>query len=235
MNLSALRSHVTHRLDNTPAWVTVVTLFIGMGWLRAGVEKLLDGQWWNGSYLTDFLAENDGVGLGVYHRFADLLIEPNAVAISLVVMLAQFAIGAALITGRATRLALAAGIGLNLHFIAAGAVDPSVFYILSQGAVLLWMAEQSRSRITNARLDVAGAAGLGLAAFAAPSVTTIDPAEVIHDPGMILVTIGMLTATGAWLSVRHRKQNARRSMALAGSFAEPHPTPSQSQLLQPPQ
>ena len=32
---------------------------------------------------------------------------------------------------------------MNLNFIAAGAVDPSIFYVLAQGAVALWLAERA--------------------------------------------------------------------------------------------
>ena len=60
MFLPAFRNFISDRFDHTPAWVAIITLFIGMGWLRAGVEKVLTGQWWTGQYLTDFVAENDG-------------------------------------------------------------------------------------------------------------------------------------------------------------------------------
>ena len=227
MNLATLRNLISDRFDHTPAWVAVITLFIGMGWLRAGVEKVLTADWWTGHYLTDFIDEYDGVGLSLYHSFLDVVVVPHAIGVSLVVLVMQFAVGAALLAGRHTKAALAAGMFMNLHFVAAGAVDPSVFYLLSQGAVLLWLAEHSRHRETPASLAVAGASGLGLAAIAAPSVTTLAPAEVIHDPALILVTVGMLTALGSWLCQRRRNLAPRRDPAR--SF-DPH-THKQRQII----
>lgn len=214
MNATTLQKLVSERLDRTPVWVTIITFFMGLGWMRAATEKILDGTWWTGEYLTDFIDDNEDVGLGLFHGFLDLAIEPNVVIVSLIILLMQLGIGTALLAGRATKTALSAGMFLNLNFIAAGAIDPSVFYLLAQGAVLLWLAERSGHRNTVENLEIAGFSGLALAAVAAPSVTTLDPAEVIHDPALMLVTVGVMTAMGAWLTKRRRNLLAEQPSQL---------------------
>ncbi len=64
--------------------------------------------------------------------FADALVEPLALAVAWVVLIAQLVIGACLITNRCVRPALWAGIVLNLAFTMAGRVNPSAFYLVME-------------------------------------------------------------------------------------------------------
>ena len=185
---------IRRRLAEVPAWAAVAEIFIALGWLRAGVEKIVDPSWWTGDYLSAFLAEHDGTTLDWFRPFVDVVVEPWWWAIVTLVPLAQFALAAALLLGGSARVpALAGGIGLNLVFIAAGAVNPSIFYILLQGGVLLWLVERDRSGRSTAWLDIAvGVAGfLGSASLF--SIRTLDPAGSVDDPRLIMVTLAGLT------------------------------------------
>ncbi len=53
-----------------PAWVVVTQVFIGLGWLRAAAEKLIEPHWWAGGTINDFLADHDDTTLGWSWRLA---------------------------------------------------------------------------------------------------------------------------------------------------------------------
>ena len=201
---------VRDRIDSVPTWVLLIQLFIGLGWLRAGVEKVISTEWRSGVELDRFLVEHGDVTVWWYRPFVDLAVEPSLVAVSAVVMLGQLAIGTALIVGRGVGPALAVGMLLNLHFVAAGAVDPSVFYLLAQGAVALWLVESSARRRTSI---LAAGTTVGAAALAVVSVSGISnlhPAEVVDDPALMLSMVGVLAALAGVDSLR-RRGTARRS------------------------
>lgn len=61
---NALLAPVSARLRDLPAWVVVTEVFIGLGWLRAATEKLIDPPWWAGGTISDFLADHDAITLG---------------------------------------------------------------------------------------------------------------------------------------------------------------------------
>ncbi len=83
---------------------------------------------------------------------------------------------------------------LNLHFMAAGAVTPSAFYLLGQGALALWACERAMSRTRARALRLAA----GVAAFAVgvniPFISTLHPAHVIEDPAVMFTFGGALAA-----------------------------------------
>ena len=191
------------RLDAFPPWVLLIQAFIGLGWLRTGVEKVIKSSWWSGEYLGEFIDTHQGSTLVWYEPFLDFIVAPNAAAISFIVMMAEFAIAAALLSGRRQGVALAAGMFLNLHFIAAGAVTPSVFYLLAQGAVVLWLAEHSQIRHLTKIYETALIGSAALIGLSLPVIKTLDPAEVIEDPAIMLATVGVLTA-GLALDLRRR-------------------------------
>ena len=203
--LSSFVDEVRNRIRETPSWVVLVQSFIGLGWLRAGVEKVIDPTWWSGAYLDDFLDEHAGESLGWYEPFIDLIVSPLGVVISAVVMVAQFAVAGSLLSGRRVAAGLAAGIFLNLNFIAAGAVSPSVFYVLSQGALALWYAERSQRRDTANALEITAAVGAGMALAQVPWIETLAPADVIEDPAIIMATVGGFAALGAMLALERRR------------------------------
>lgn len=197
------------RLDGRPAWAVVLEAFFGLGWLRAGVEKIIEPEWWNGDQLATFLAEHEGGVLEWFQPVIDGLVVPFSGAVLLAVPLIQVVLGLALLSGRMRVPALLAGIGLNLVFIAAGAVNPSIFYILAQGAVLLWAVERDRSGKGLAALDIAAGAGVFLASASVLSIRTIHPAEVVDDPAMIMITLAGLLVLARLVIGRQHVLRAR--------------------------
>ncbi len=95
--------------------------------------------------INDFVTEHQDVALGWYRPFLDNIVLPTAPMIAVIVVLGPLAAGLALTSGRPHGLGIAIGMFLNLSFMAAGAVTPSAFYLLAQGALALWMAEQGPS------------------------------------------------------------------------------------------
>lgn len=171
-----------------------IRLFVGFGWLRAGAEKFIDDAWWTGDKLRQFLVEQRMDALPFMGSAIDTLFEPFAEVISLVVMLGQLAIGVCFVTTRWLRPALWAAVLLNVIFVAMGAVDPSVFYLVIQLSLLAAVALGvigGRPRNPN---PTSVGAKLGCALAMIPLVETIHPAEVIHDPAIILATVAMLAA-----------------------------------------
>jgi len=193
-------SKVRETIQQIPSWVFIVQLFIGLGWLRAGVEKMISIDWWTGEYLRDFVAESAPLTLGWYEPFLDWVVLPAAPLVAAFVMFSQFAIAFGLLTNKRVGAALGLGMFLNLHFIAAGAVTPSAFYLLSQGALALWLAERSTKRETRHALEATAVSGAALAIAHVPWIETLEPAEVIHDPAIMLATAGGIAALGCGLA-----------------------------------
>lgn len=171
-----------------------IRMFLGFGWLRAGVEKLIDESWWPGDHLRGFLAEQRSVALPFMEPLIDGVLAPLAGLISLVVMLTQLAIGVAFVTARHLRHALWAGVSLNVVFVAMGAVDPSVFYLVIQLSLLAGVALGVFGGQRREPNTIGIGLKLGVALSLVPLVTTVAPADVIHDPAIILVTVAVLAA-----------------------------------------
>ncbi len=189
------------RFAGQPAWAAVTEVFIGLGWLRAATSKLIDGNWWSGEELVGFLDEHRASTLGWYAPFVDLVVEPHVALVALVVLVLQLVVAASLLAGRGRSLGLGVGISMNLHFVAAGAVNPSAFYLLAQGALVLWMIDHWSSSRAHTRLPGVAAAGLAVAGFNLPFIATLHPAEVIDDPAIMFCTLGVLTCLAATLAV----------------------------------
>ncbi len=198
-----LRGRLLRHLAGRPAWVLVTRLFIGLGWLRAAGEKILDPAWWRGQTLATFLADTDEAMLGWYRPFIELVTGFGLPVVAMIVVVAQLGAGIGLITGRHLGRWLAVGIFLNLNFVAAGAVNPSAFYLLSQGALALWLAERHRNRGQARRLLIAAAAvSWFLLTLNLTSISTVHPAEVIDDPAVMLVFGAALAVIGCDLAHR---------------------------------
>ncbi len=178
-----IRSLIDERIFGLPIWVVITQLFLGLGWLRAAVEKLISTGWWRGDVIRMFLIDRQDQTLGWYQPFVDLVVSPLAAVVAAVVLVSQAAIGLSFLSGRFVGPALLAGMLLNLHFIAAGAVNPSAFYLVMQGAIALWLAERTVAERRTSRILVATAAlGAVLAALSLPFISTVDPHGVIEDP-----------------------------------------------------
>ena len=165
-------------------------LFLAAGWFRAGIEKLIDPDWWTGAHLVGFLAEQRDHMLPFFVPFADHVVEPLAFIIAGLVMSAQLAIADCLVRNRHVKPALWAGVVLNLCFTMAGRVNPSAFYLVMQVTLLFALARPVGPRVALRR-----AAGwlIPVACFA-PFARTVHPAEVIDDPALMVSFVSLLAA-----------------------------------------
>ncbi|MDH3296103.1 MAG: hypothetical protein OER95_17430, partial [Acidimicrobiia bacterium] len=188
------------RYRSVPASVLYPQLFLALGWLRASVAHIVSANWWSGEELLRFLDAREETRLPIYEPFIDLLIRPMPVLVSAAVLLLQLLTGLALLANIRPVTWILVGIFLNTHFILAGAVNPSVFYVVIGMAVLLWL---MWDRMTPARAYRVSIGASVLAALAVlwcgPFITTFDPASVIEDPSLILITLSCLFAMSCWM------------------------------------
>ncbi|MCB1270180.1 MAG: hypothetical protein KDB31_02060 [Microthrixaceae bacterium] len=191
--MQTIRALLMGRFSAQPAWALLTEVFIGIGWLRAAVEKLIDPAWWTGQVVTDFVESHLDSSVGWYSAFASEFVVPAATVVALVVVVAQLVAAAGLISGRRLGAAIGIGIFLNLNFMAAGAVNPSAFYLLAQGSLLLWMAERRPTLAARRGLGIAALVAGGVGLISLPFVSTLHPALVIDDPAVMFVTGGILT------------------------------------------
>ena len=134
-----LWAYLETELQKTNAFLLPLRLFIGLGWLRAGVEKAIDPLWRTGGKLSDFFQMQlavDAVYFPFYETLITQLFEPNAFVLSWIVLIGELLAGLAILTGTLTNLGLLGGLLMNLNFVLAGVVNPSAFYIVIQGALL---------------------------------------------------------------------------------------------------
>lgn len=185
------------RVLSHPGWVVVSELFVGFGWLRAAASKVGDEAWWSGDLVAGFLREHRGDTVGWYAGFGDLLLSSTAV-VAAVVILAEVVIGVSLVLARHVDKALAAAVFLNINFVLVGRTNPSIFYLLLEMGLLLWLVENStRTPVSLKALRGIAMVSLVLAALCLPWVRTLSPALVTDDPAAVLATWGLCTAVGA--------------------------------------
>lgn len=199
-----LQGHIHQRFD-LPPWVLLVQFFIGLGWLRAVAEKVIDPSWWEGAVLRDFLTGHADLALPWYRTFAETVIEPNLFVVAVTVVLAQLFAAVALLSGWRLSAGLAVGAFLNLNFMAAGAVNPSIFYLICQTALLLWILH-GESGPKKRPLRLLATVSLLLVLLNVPFISTLDPAAVIEDPATVLVTLGLLTAVASRIGVHYSEE-----------------------------
>lgn len=80
--LGATRRALAERFAAQPAWVLLTQLFIGLGWLRAALQKLTDPDWWTGEGVSAFVTSNLGESLGWYLPFTTNLVLPSAAMVA---------------------------------------------------------------------------------------------------------------------------------------------------------
>ena len=138
--IQIIRQQAVDSLQSPSAYLLPLRLFIGLGWLRAGTEKLIDPNWLNGTVLESFLTEhlvNGDVYFPLYEAMIQDVFLPSALVFSWVIMIGQFMVGLGISTGTFTNAALLGGLFMNVNFVLAGAVNPSAFYIVIQVALLV--------------------------------------------------------------------------------------------------
>lgn len=197
---AAATAETTRRVVS--ALLLPLRLFLAAGWLRAGVEKVIEVDWWSGALLDEFLAVQRPHMLPFFGTFADVVLDPLAMPVAWLVVVAQLAIGTCLLLGRAPRRALWAGVVLNLCFTMAGRVNPSAFYLVMELAILVGISRPTDLTIAWRRATL----WLVPAAFVLPFARTLEPAAAIEDPALMLAFVGALAAlaTVAWSAAHLR-------------------------------
>jgi len=121
-----------------------IRLFLATTWLSAGLHKLVDTSWHDGTELQRFwlaqLGEDGPVAYEWYRSFLQLLVDNDAASwFSWVVILGEIAVGLGLLVGALTGLAAFFGALMNVSFLLAGssAANP-VLFTLAVGVMLAW-------------------------------------------------------------------------------------------------
>ena len=217
------------------AYLVPLRLFIGLGWLRACAEKVLDPGWRDGASLAAFLSHHLSAGEVAFPWYETLIAQvflPHAAPLALLILLGQLLAGVAIAVGGLTNAALLGGLFMNLNFLLAGAANPSAFYIVIQVALLLTnagavlgldaglaktihnpllvaqpIAERRRRRWRVPMLPI-GAISLITAVYALAHVTDWSPAGSVEDPAMIMAILALLSL--AWAAIAWLRQDVRR-------------------------
>ena len=111
-------------------------LFMGIGWMRAGIEKFSNPNWSSGEALIKFLNTNETFS-PLYNILIENLFIPQAAIFANLVSFGQFLIGVSIFTGTLTNISLLIAIFMNLNFILMEKTLPSAFYIIIQVELLL--------------------------------------------------------------------------------------------------
>ncbi|MEM9652152.1 MAG: hypothetical protein AAGA65_08650 [Actinomycetota bacterium] len=182
-----------------PAWILVPQMFLAAGWLRAGVGHTMRTEWWSGQDLQDFAADQADHSILGYNRFLENVVADMPFAIAVVVAAAQVLVGLALLANLAPVRALTVGAFLNVNFMLAGVVNPSVFYLVLAGGIVSWhldrnLSSEAKGRLVKRSLLVA-AVGIAVVVF---EVGSVHPKNVTEDPASVLIFLLLLTVLTAW-------------------------------------
>ena len=129
--LRYVQSIVSHK----SAHLVMLRVGIGLGWLMSGFSKLSDPVWHNGDTLTAFLntqLATNAVYVPLYEALITDLFLPNIVELSWVVMMGEWIVGLALLSGTLTYPALFFGVIMNINMILAGVLSPAIIYAVIQ-------------------------------------------------------------------------------------------------------
>lgn len=174
-------------------------VFMGVAWLRAGLSKLLEPSWLDGSALTGFLHGQVADGAAPFTQYTDVVGDAAArmaAPMGLAVAFGEIAIGLGLLTGTLTSLALVMAIVLNVNFVLAGAASPSQYYIVIQLVLLVGRAGSDFSLdrwVAHAPRAAAGADRRGvLAGPDAPRAALVAVAVLSAGAALAVVALGPL-------------------------------------------
>ena len=215
---SARHARLPHWVRSPVAHLVPLRVFIGIGWLRAWLEKATDGAWYNGDAVRAFVARQvaDGAVLSDgYEWLMQALWEPLAMPVGWVVMVAEVAVGLGVLLGIWFNTALSIGLFLNLQFIAAGVVSPSAFYMVIQTALLGssvgeimsidgWRHARSGRWLRSRWYFAAAAAWTAVAVWAGSHADELG-AGAVSDPGSVLAFDAVLAASATLMVALRRR------------------------------
>ncbi len=203
-------------------------VFLGIGWLRAAIEKGASGTWFTGVGVEMFLLEHlPTMTFPFFQSLAINIFLPQAEAFAFVVFLAQVLVGLSLIFGVFTKPALLGGMLMNISFLLAGAVNPSTFYLVIQmllfsmnaGEVLSLDAlkRQPASKPLIHRHKriflVCAFSSLILASLAFPYIQDFSPKGAIED--VAAVTVVLLSMLSSFFAITYLRLNQNISNLIA--------------------
>jgi uncharacterized membrane protein YphA (DoxX/SURF4 family) len=243
-----LVGYIQRELQNEQAYLLPLRLFIGLGWLRAGAEKLMGTEWMSGQALTKFLTEQLQTG-AVHFPFYEQLIHnvflPNVVVLSWIIIIGQFMAGMGIMCGAFSNAALLGGMFMNLNFVLVGKTNPSAFYLVIQTVLFVghtgavWGLDKKLSRVIpsifiTARptgnlkpyerqvfLIVACVCWIAAVLFV-PSIRDFSPHSV-DDPAMLLSILSALMGLTALIIYFQNKTHPVVNKKLAKSKAKQIP------------
>ena len=174
-----------------------IRVFLAVGWLRSGIEKLIDAHWWNGDSLRAFLDQHRATALPPFRPVMEHAIQPLTLVVAFVVMATEIGCGLAIGMGRPLRAALRWAFLLNTMFMLCGQVNPSAFYLVMEMVLLVAVADGTigtRPTPPTRRTYMLAAALLVVAGVLVAYVRTLEPAKVITDPAIMLLFLALLQA-----------------------------------------
>ncbi len=198
------RPGFTDRYRPLPTSVLLAQLFLGVGWLRSGVAHALSPDWWTGDELDRFLVDQQIEALDWYAAsMFSALDEPTlGAAVSGAIMVSQLIIGVMLLSNFDAVPALAVGSFMNLNFVLAGVVSPSIFYLLLSMVIVIWHAESQWSPERGVWLSAVSTSLLGFLLVAlVPEIRMDGPGAAVDDPALVLLFVAALFAGAAWASL----------------------------------
>lgn len=169
-------------------------MFLVVGWLRAGVEKTFEHDWWNGNAIREFVSKQHDSALVFWRPF---LTQFGHVArpLGVLVTTAEMCAAAAIAIGRPLRGALKGTIALNVAFMLSGSVNPSIFYALVEMTLLFALIEAPwnwHSPPDEDRTIVGSLVWLTIGFALVPFIRTLRPADLIADPAATLSLLAVL-------------------------------------------
>ncbi len=227
--------YLQNSLQKESAYLLPLRIFIGIGWIRASLEKIIEVGWYDGSALSDFLQahlESGAMVFPFYRSLVENIFLPNAFAMSWIIMIGQFLVGVAMLVGFFTNFALLWGLFMNLNFILAGEVNPSAFYVVIQlvlfvgnvGAILGLDSHLSRFvpisllvaqpgpgrkywRVEKIGYILMGSLSIVIGLVSIPYINDFGPHSV-DDPAMLLMVLSVFSGVSILIVLFQNREKA---------------------------
>jgi hypothetical protein len=190
------------RYQGLPSWALLIQIFLAAGWGRAALAHALSRGWWTGAEIEEFVAAETDLAIGLYRPVLDGPVLDRPAATAAVVLVAELIVAVMLALNVRAAWALAIGAFLNVQFISAGVVNPSIFYLVAALAIVFGRLESRGPLGVRRRTQIAAVLGAIAIPLLVPWVRTVRPDQAIEDPALVLIFLTML-AVGGQLWVYH--------------------------------